>query len=71
MPFIGILFFLVIWQTAVTILEVPTYLLPKPTDILETLISDFDKILKHAWVTSYEMLLGYLLAIISGTLDRS
>ncbi len=55
---------LAIWQIGVTIFDVPTYLLPKPTDVAVTLVEDFDKLMSNAWVTAYEMLLGYFLAII-------
>ena len=64
MPVISLLIFLAIWQIGVTIFDVPTYLLPKPTDVAVTLVEDFDKLMTNAWVTAYEMLLGYLLAII-------
>ena len=64
MPVISLLIFLAIWQIGVTIFDVPTYLLPKPTDVAVTLVEDFDKLMSNAWVTAYEMLAGYLLAII-------
>lgn len=63
LPFIGIGVFLVIWQILVTILDVPTYLLPKPTEILETIIDNFSSLMSHTWITGYEMILGYLMAI--------
>jgi NitT/TauT family transport system permease protein len=64
MPVFSLLIFLAIWQIGVTIFDVPTYLLPKPTDVAVTLVEDFDKLMSNAWVTAYEMLLGYILAII-------
>ncbi len=63
LPLAGIIIFLVVWQILVTVLEVPTYLLPKPTQILQTIIEKFSKLMSHTWVTAYEMILGYLLAI--------
>jgi NitT/TauT family transport system permease protein len=63
LPIVGIIVFLIIWQIAVTILDVPTYLLPKPTEILETIVSKFSNLMSHTWVTAYEMILGYILAI--------
>lgn len=64
MPLFSLLIFLAIWQIGVTIFDVPTYLLPKPTDVAVTMVEDFDKLMSNAWVTAYEMLLGYFLAII-------
>ena len=62
LPFVGIFVFLVIWEIAVIILDVPTYLLPRPTEIFKTIIDKFDVIMRHTWVTAYEMILGYLLS---------
>jgi NitT/TauT family transport system permease protein len=63
-PFAGILVFLAVWQAAVAILKVPAYLLPPPTEIFRTFFSELPRILHHGWFTTYEMLLGYGLAVI-------
>jgi NitT/TauT family transport system permease protein len=63
-PFVGILVFLAVWQAAVAILKVPAYLLPPPTEIFRTFLSELPRILHHGWFTTYEMLLGYGLAVI-------
>lgn len=63
LPFFGIGAFLVVWQIAVTVLEVPTYLLPAPTEIIVSIRDNFSDLLQHGWVTTYEMVLGYLMAI--------
>lgn len=57
-----ILFFL-IWEVATRAWEVPAYLLPPPTEIVREMYLNFAKILDHSWITAYEMLLGYALAI--------
>ena len=62
-PVAGVLVFLAIWQAGVMISKVPAYLLPAPTEIARTFIDEFPKLLRHGWVTTYEMLLGYLLAV--------
>src|SRR5437588_2377107 len=62
-PVAGILLFLAIWQAGVMFSKVPAYLLPAPTEIARTLIDEFPKLLRHGWVTTHEMLLGYLLAV--------
>jgi NitT/TauT family transport system permease protein len=62
-PIAGILVFLVIWQLGVVISKAPAYLLPAPTEIARTFIDEFPRLLRHGWVTTYEMLLGYLLAV--------
>src|SRR5262245_28003747 len=62
-PIAGILVFLVIWQLGVVVSKAPAYLLPTPIEIAKTFIEEFPRLLRHGWVTTYEMLLGYLLAV--------
>ena len=63
LPILGILGFLAVWQAIVMILQTPEYLLPSPFRVVEVLIEKFDLILKHTWITAYEMILGYFLAV--------
>jgi len=42
---------------------VPAYLLPAPSEIFMTFINNLSKLLTHGWVTTYEMLLGYAMAV--------
>jgi NitT/TauT family transport system permease protein len=62
-PFVGIVVFLAIWQAGVAIFKAPAYLLPPPTQIFETFVAELPKLAFHGWVTAYEMLLGYGLAV--------
>jgi NitT/TauT family transport system permease protein len=62
-PVAGTLVFLTIWQVGVVVYKVPAYLLPSPTDIAQTFIDELPKLLRHGWVTTYEMLGGYALAV--------
>lgn len=64
LPYIGILVLLGIWEIAVRILDLPSYLLPPPSEIGLVMIDKFQDILDHSWVTAYEMLMGYFLAIV-------
>jgi NitT/TauT family transport system permease protein len=62
-PLVGIVAFLLAWQLFVIIWKVPPYLLPTPTAIAHTFISELPDLLRHGWVTVYEMLAGYALAV--------
>jgi NitT/TauT family transport system permease protein len=62
-PLLGIVAFLLAWQLFVIIWKVPPYLLPTPTAIAHTFISELPDLLRHGWVTVYEMLAGYALAV--------
>jgi NitT/TauT family transport system permease protein len=63
-PLAGILVFLAVWEVAVALLKVPAYLLPPPSEIFRIFFDEFPKIAFHGWVTLYEMLLGYGLAVL-------
>ena len=62
-PFAGILVFLALWELGVWISKAPAYLLPGPIEIFQTFIKEFPRLAFHGWVTLYEMLAGYALAV--------
>src|SRR6267142_2077374 len=62
-PFVGILVFLAVWEAGVALYRPPAYLLPAPSIIFDTFIREFPRLAFHGWVTTYEMLLGYFLAV--------
>ena len=81
LPFLGVFIFLVIWELLVGWLEIKSYLLPRPTEIVVEIIDKYDLLWKHSLVTFYEMMAGFFLAIavavplaimvtISPTFDR-
>jgi NitT/TauT family transport system permease protein len=63
-PFVGILAFLVVWEVGVALFKPPPYLLPGPIEIFQTFVREFSRLAFHGWVTLYEMLLGYALAVV-------
>jgi NitT/TauT family transport system permease protein len=62
-PFAGILAFLLAWQIFVVAWKMPPYLLPSPVAIAQTFVSELPELMRHGWVTIYEMLAGYALAV--------
>ncbi len=62
-PLAGILMFLAIWEAGVWLFNVPAYLMPPPTAVAKMFVQEFSKLMFHGWVTTYEMLLGYVLAV--------
>ncbi|MEN3008783.1 ABC transporter permease [Pseudothermotoga sp.] len=59
---VSITVLILLWQ----FVPAPTYLLPKPSQILFELLRNRDILLKHTIVTLYESLAGYSLAIVLG-----
>ncbi|KAA3658524.1 MAG: ABC transporter permease [Chloroflexi bacterium] len=64
MPTTALFLFFVLWEVLTRVNEVPSYLLPPPSEIIVELFLNIRKILDHSWITAYEMLLGYALAIL-------
>lgn len=62
-PLAGIVAFLLAWQLFVIIWKMPPYLLPSPVAIAQTFVAEFPELLRHGWVTTYEMIAGYALAV--------
>ena len=65
-PAIGVVGFLVLWQTTVRLLHIPRYELPAPWDILRHLASDPGYYWTNGRRTAWEASLGFLLALVAG-----
>jgi len=57
--FVGIL---LIWEIVVSVTNYPEYLLPKPTRIINQLITNFDSLLLHTGITMSEAVIGFIIA---------
>ncbi len=58
--------FFLIWEAAVYVFKIPTYLLPAPSKIILRFVQNFPLIFKYTLVTGYESYGGFLLAILVG-----
>ena len=67
-PLLLIVLFLGVWEVLCRALDVKTYLLPTPSRIWEELVRQGPSLVEHTWITTYEMLLGFLLAAVVGIL---
>lgn len=63
---LSLVVFLAIWQLACHAFNVPSFLLPTPTDIALRLWEKRDLYLSHTWVTFYETIGGFILAVLGG-----
>lgn len=54
----------VLWEVAVRVFAVPTYLLPPPSLVWTEFSKRWLYVLEHTWVTTQEILAGYLAAVV-------
>lgn len=66
LPIVILMAVLVVWERTVHQLEIPHYILPPPSKIVVTLVTEREQLLKHTLVTLQEMLYGFALAISVG-----
>ncbi len=66
MPVVALLTAVAVWEALVHIYDIPHYLIPAPSRIGETLITDGPSLMGSAWFTVKLTLLSLLLAIIGG-----
>ncbi|MCP4316920.1 MAG: ABC transporter permease [Hyphomicrobiales bacterium] len=59
---------LIIWQIGVRLFGVPTYIAPAPSDVGETLFSQFPLLLKNFWPTLFEAVLGFITGNLAAVL---
>lgn len=57
-----------VWELWIDIFAVPEYVVPKPSTSLVTLFTEWRLILYYAWVTSVEIVLGFVAGGIGGAL---
>lgn len=60
-----VLFFL-FWEYSIPLFDVPRYILPAPTEIVQKGSADLDKLIYYTGVTGLETIIGYAIAIILG-----
>jgi NitT/TauT family transport system permease protein len=57
---------LVVWEGATRALGVPAFLLPPPSAIAVSFVANASLLLFHGWITTLEILLGFVLSIVVG-----
>lgn len=54
------------WQIMIVFFHLPDYIVPAPMQVMSTLITQHALILKHAYTTILEMLIGFSLGVLTG-----
>jgi NitT/TauT family transport system permease protein len=68
MPWLFVGSFLLLWEFAALVFNIPNFLLPRPTVIAQTLIAQFGPIASNSWDTLVRTVLGFALAVVLGGL---
>lgn len=56
--------FFLFWEWSITLFDIPLYILPPPTLIVEKGWADIGRLLYYTYITASETVLGYVLAVI-------
>lgn len=65
-PVIVILILLAVWELVVQLAGIPLYVLPAPSDMLTTFVTEFPELLRHAGITVMEALGGMAISFVVG-----
>lgn len=66
-PSLAILIILVFWEIATILTGVSEIILPRPSKVFIVMVTHRAILLKHMWITLYEILVGFALAVGVGT----
>jgi NitT/TauT family transport system permease protein len=61
-PLLLVLGLLVLWQALVRLLEIPSFLLPAPTDVVRLMVDEWPLIQMHSLATIWSVVTGYVAA---------
>ena len=59
---------LLLWESAILVFDIPEYVVPKPSVAIAALVANWKVILYYGWVTSVEIVLGFIAGAIGGIL---
>ncbi|UOQ50536.1 ABC transporter permease [Gracilibacillus caseinilyticus] len=65
-PIIAFVLFIAIWQFGVLLMQIPPYILPKPTDVLSATVENWDRLWASASTTILESVLGFVFSVFIG-----
>ena len=65
-PLLVLLVIFAVWWLAAEQEWVPRYLVPRPAEVWDTIVSQWASLMHHSYVTFYETVIGFLLASVLG-----
>jgi NitT/TauT family transport system permease protein len=67
-PVVVFVLFLSFWQFGAQIVQIPNYILPKPTDIFHAAVSNWENLSTAVITTITEAVVGFVFSVIGGVL---
>jgi NitT/TauT family transport system permease protein len=68
MPWLAMAVFLVLWELACIVFDLPEIILPRPTKVFQVFWQRLDILLMFCWETLWTTVIGFLVAIAGGVL---
>ena len=65
-PALVVIAALVLWEAATRVIAIPAYILPPPSQIAAVMLEKMPLLLRHGWVSTTEIVLGFLLSVAVG-----
>jgi NitT/TauT family transport system permease protein len=66
MPWLAMAVFLIVWELACIVFDLPEIILPRPTKVFVVFVQRFDILLAFCWDTLWTTVLGFAIAIVGG-----
>jgi NitT/TauT family transport system permease protein len=66
MPWMAMAVFLIVWELACIVFDLPEIILPRPTKVFVVFVQRIDILLAFCWDTLWTTVLGFAIAIVGG-----
>lgn len=68
MPWLFVAGLLLVWQLTCVGFNIPNFLLPRPSVVVQAFVAQFNPIMENSWDTLVRTVIGFMLAVILGAL---
>ena len=66
MPWMAMAVFLIVWELACIVFDLPEIILPRPTKVFVVFVQRIDILMAFCWDTLWTTVLGFVIAIVGG-----
>jgi len=65
-PVLTLVVLVIAWEIVVRAAEIPQFLLPAPSAVWDSMVANWDVLMKHTWITLLETLIGFVASVVIG-----